>query len=251
MLVVVFGSLTALMIAFPGSRLKGLPKVLRNAFFTTPREPEQIMALMHQTLASSLKEAHAENGKMSGVIERGLANYEDYFQSLLPPPKDVQPHAWSKAGLEASIAEQVESYNKQFQDMYEVVKSEYCDDYGPIAEGVIMPAMFTGGRTILEIETGYCELYFKDVPGSTKKVGAQVGCSMPKVIYTKEFPRFTCKHKTPTVFPFKECRTFSAEFGGGKEIFLAEPGEEFVVPLYQLPQGLQGFTGGFLGMGKS
>ena len=188
---------------------------------------------------------------MSGVIERGLANYEDYFQSLLSPPKDITPHAWSKAGLEASIAEQVESYNKQFQDMYEVAKSEYCDDYGPIAEGVIQPATFTGGRTILEIETGYCELYFKDVPGNNKKVGAQVGCSMPKVIYTKEFPKFTCKHKTPTVFPFKECRTFSAEFGGGKEMFLAEPGEEFVVPLYQLPQGLQGFTGGFLGVGKS
>ena len=65
------------------------------------------MALMHQTLASSLKEAHAENGKMSGVIERGLANYEDYFQSLLPPPKGVQQHPWSKASLEASIAEQV------------------------------------------------------------------------------------------------------------------------------------------------
>ena len=62
---------------------------------------------MHQTLASSLKEAHAENGKMSGVIERGLANYEDYFQSLLPPPKGVQQHPWSKASLEASIAEQV------------------------------------------------------------------------------------------------------------------------------------------------
>ena len=211
---------------------------------------DQIMALMHQTLAESLSEAHAENGKMSGVIERGLANYEDYFQSLLPPPKDITPHAWSKAGLEASIAEQVESYNKQFQDMYEVMRSEYCEDYGPIAEGVIMPATFTGGRTILEIETGYCELYFKDVPGSTKKVGAQVGCSMPKVIYTKEFPKFTCKHKTPTVFPFKECRTFSAEFGGGKEVFLAEPGEEFVVPLYQLPAGLKGWTGSFLGMGS-
>jgi chemotaxis protein MotA len=85
MLVVVFGSLTALMIAFPGSRLKGLPKVLRNAFFTTPREPEQIMALMQEMANRVRREGgllaleEVSNGLEDEFLKRGVQMVVDGY----------------------------------------------------------------------------------------------------------------------------------------------------------------------------
>lgn len=45
-LIVVLGSGTALMIAFPGARLKTIGAVFKNCFFAETREPEKVMQLM-------------------------------------------------------------------------------------------------------------------------------------------------------------------------------------------------------------
>ncbi|MFT4977055.1 MAG: chemotaxis protein MotA [Myxococcota bacterium] len=46
LLIVAFGSFAALMIAFPGSRLKTLGGVLKQAFFANPPAPEKVLQLM-------------------------------------------------------------------------------------------------------------------------------------------------------------------------------------------------------------
>jgi chemotaxis protein MotA len=73
LLIVCFGSGAALMIAFPGSRLKGLPSVLRHAFFTQPRNPEQILSLM-QEMASRVRR---EGGLLA--LEEVAGELEDPF----------------------------------------------------------------------------------------------------------------------------------------------------------------------------
>ena len=68
-LIVCFGSAAALMVAFPGSRLRSMPGVLKNAFFTEPRNAEQILALM-QDIANRVRR------------EGGLLALEDVAEEL-------------------------------------------------------------------------------------------------------------------------------------------------------------------------
>lgn len=73
MLIVVFGSVAALMVAFPGPRLKGMPGVLKHAFFTEPRNPEQILTLM-QEMASRVRR---EGGLLA--LEEVASELDDAF----------------------------------------------------------------------------------------------------------------------------------------------------------------------------
>lgn len=132
--------------------------------------------------------------------------------------------------------------------MYTLLSEEYCSPAGPISEGEMQPAAFTGGSTLLTIDTGSCSMDFVDVPGETKKVGAEVVCTKPSVTLEKTFPTFSSKYKSATSFSFKSCESFSADFGEAKEYFLSPPGEEFVIPLYSLPPSISMPTADFMGI---
>ena len=84
-LVVICGSATAIMVAYPGSRIKTLPKVLRNAFFTTPREPEQVMSLMQEMANRVRREGgllaleEVSNGLDDEFLKRGVQMVVDGY----------------------------------------------------------------------------------------------------------------------------------------------------------------------------
>ena len=107
---------------------------------------------------------------------------------------------------------------------------------------------FSGGSTTLTISTGFCELFFEDVPGEEKKIGTAVNCTKPSVSLEKNWPTFASKFKAPTEFTFKQCKGFDLEFVASKEYFLQEPGQEYVIPLYKLPDTLSAGTAGFIGV---
>jgi len=69
LLVVGFGSIAALMIAFPGGQLKGVAGVLRQAFFSTKSNPDKIMTLMRE-MANRVRK------------EGGLLALEDMVQDV-------------------------------------------------------------------------------------------------------------------------------------------------------------------------
>ena len=72
-LIVGFGSVAALMIAFPGGQLKTMPIVLKNAFFAKKREPEKIMTVM-QEMSNRVRK---EGGLLA--LEDMAGNLEDEF----------------------------------------------------------------------------------------------------------------------------------------------------------------------------
>ena len=84
-LVVICGSATAIMVAYPGARIKTLPKVLKNAFFTTPREPEQVMTLMQEMANRVRREGgllaleEVSNGLDDEFLKRGVQMVVDGY----------------------------------------------------------------------------------------------------------------------------------------------------------------------------
>lgn len=73
MLIVVFGSVAALMIAFPGGQLKTFPSVVRHAFFAKKRDPSKILAVM-QEMSNRVRK---EGGLLA--LEDMAGNLEDEF----------------------------------------------------------------------------------------------------------------------------------------------------------------------------
>ncbi|MFH1469866.1 MAG: motility protein A [Pseudomonadota bacterium] len=71
-LVVVCGSIAAMLVAYPGSRIKSAFKVAKNAFFTKPARAEEILVLMRDL---------AKRARREGVLalEEVGQNHEDDF----------------------------------------------------------------------------------------------------------------------------------------------------------------------------
>lgn len=72
-LVVILGSGSALMIAFPGSRLKGFLAVTRNAFFTVKRDPEKLLGQL-QEMSNRVRK---EGGLLA--LEEVVVDIDDEF----------------------------------------------------------------------------------------------------------------------------------------------------------------------------